>query len=123
MSSFGRTDGELHMQDQNDITSINISLNELHAKIALGDLLIKLENTRGFKKLISTDYFETKAQGLVSMIGLPTSDAQKEILMNSMHGISSLQSYLRSIRADATAARASLAGHEAELELAMNEEV
>ena len=96
--------------------TIEVTLDGLKDKIATGALLEQLERSPAFKKLITVGYFESKAAGLVSMIGLPQSDAQAQMIHNGMIGISALQAHLRAIKTEASRAAESLAEYELALE-------
>lgn len=98
-----------------EIQQIEVSVEELKAKIKLADDLDKLHRNPAFKNIFTKEYFEKKAQNLVSMTALPQNEMQKELVHNSMIGISSLQNYFRSIYKDGEAAKEELREHELEL--------
>lgn len=100
----------------NEPRTIEVTMDNLKDKIAAGELLKQLERSPAFKKLILKGYFEEKAQGLVSMMGMPQDDRQRELIHNSMVGISVLQGHLRAIANEAKAAQASLEEYEQALE-------
>ena len=109
------------MTDQDQIKNIEVSIEQLNAKIKAGEDLDKLHRKADFKSLITVGYFQTKAQEAVAMKAIPQTDMQKELLDNVMIGISALQSHFRAIYADADAAKEALASYRAEHAAAIQE--
>ena len=109
------------MTNQDQVQNIEVSIDQLQAKIKAGDDLDKLHRSPAFKAIILTGYFQTKAQQSVAMKAIPQSDIQKELLNNAMIGISALQCHFRAIYQDAEAAKQSLADYQSEHATAIQE--
>jgi hypothetical protein len=103
------------MQDQVPET-LEVSLEQVKAKIELAELLDQLHRSPAFKKIIKKGYFEDRAKHLVSLTALPQDERQKAIVANGMIGISALQQYFHSIYREGEAAANSVAEHEAYIE-------
>jgi hypothetical protein len=104
------------MQEQ--IQSLEVSLEDVKDKIALAEALDQLHRSPAFKKIILKGYFEDKAQNLVQMTALPQNEQQEKLIHNGMVGISALQQHFRAIYREGEQAQLDLE----EYELALTEE-
>jgi uncharacterized Zn finger protein len=102
------------MQDQPQ--TLEVSLEQVKEKIAMGELLDQLHRSPAFKRIIEKGYFKEKAQNLVSMTALPQNDQQKQLVQNGMIGISALKQHFHAIYNEAQQAATELEAYEAELE-------
>ena len=109
------------MEAPTEVQQIEVSIEELQAKIALAEALDILHRSTAFKKVFVKEYFEKKAKNLVSMYALPQNEMQKELVQNGMIGISSLQSFFRSIYKDGDEASQALAEYQQEHAVAIAE--
>ena len=98
---------------QNEPQTLEVSLEEVKEKIALGDALDTLHRSPAFKKVILGKLFDARSKELVSMAALPMSEQQETIMKNGMITISGLQRFFNSIYIDAAQARQDLGEYEA----------
>lgn len=103
------------MQNQQPVQELKVSLEELKDKIALADALDALHRSPNFKKVILSEYIENKPKQLVKLMALPQNDMQKELVKNSMVGISAIQQFFSAIYRDGDQAESDLAEYEAAL--------
>lgn len=102
---------------QTTIQEIEVTVTELKEKVALADALDQLHRSPAFKKVILNGYFKDKAQDLVKLVALPQSEQQKDLIQNSMMGISALQNHFRAVYADGDRAKQDLAEFEGNAEV------
>lgn len=100
---------------QNQTKQIEVTIDELKEKIALADALDSLHRSPAFKKLILKEYIQNKPVQLVKLTAMPQNEMQKELVHNSMVGISAIQQFFGSVYQDGKAAKESLAEYEAAL--------
>lgn len=102
------------MQDQTN--SIEVTVEELKAKIALRDRLIRLEKNADFKALILNGYFKDKPVQLSKVAAQVTLNEQSQkVWQNAQIGISALQGHLYGIHQEGENAKYALDEHNAEL--------
>ena len=95
------------------VKTLEVTREEVKAKIELRDALDQLHRSPAFKKVILNRYITERPQELVKLMALPQNDQQKELVHNSMVGISSLQAFFLSIYRDGDQAEADLAEYDA----------
>lgn len=103
------------MKNQNEMQVIETTIDQVKEKIALGEALDVLHRSTAFKKLILNGYFKEKSIQLVKLTSLPSNEQQKELIKNSMVGISALQQYFHAVFQDASQAASDLEQYETAL--------
>lgn len=101
---------------QTEVKQIEISIEELKAKIAMADALDTLHKSSAFKKVMVKGYFEERAIELARSASQVCLDERSEkVHKNALISISGVQAYFHAIYMEASEARAALADYEEEL--------
>jgi hypothetical protein len=100
---------------QHDLETIELSIEDAKAQIAMKDALEKLTRNRDFKKLILDEYFEKNAIRLVMLKSSPVAQGSAEVhdgVLREMDAIGSLRQYFAGVMRNGTIAEKSLRDYE-----------
>lgn len=98
---------------QQSVQTLEVTREEVKAKIELMEALDQLHRSPAFKKVILGKYLKDRPQELVKLMALPQNDQQKELVHNSMVGISALQAFFLSVYRDGEQAKEDLKEYDA----------
>lgn len=99
------------MQREQQLETIEISLDYAKSQVALGEAVERLMRNRDFKKVILDEYFEKNAIRLVMLKGNPNADepSVQAGILKQMDGIGGLREFLAQLRRAADMAEKSIA--------------
>ncbi len=101
---------------QSEVNEIQISVDDLKAKIALAESLDTLHKSTAFKKIMVKGFFEDRAIELARMTSQASMSESSELVhKNALLAISGVQAYFHAIYVEAEQAKDALEEYEAEL--------
>lgn len=101
---------------QSEVKQIEISIEDLKAKIALADALDTLHKSTAFKKVMVKGYFEDRAIELARSASQVCINENSAIIhKNALIAISGVQAYFHAIYVEAAEAKEALSVYEEEL--------
>ena len=101
---------------QSEVKEIEISIEDLKAKIAMADALDTLHKSTAFKKVMVKGYFEDRAIELARSASQVTlNENSAKVHHNALISISGVQAYFHAIYVEGAEARGVLEQYEAEL--------
>ena len=111
------------MNDE-DLISVETSIEQATAAIELGECLKRLYNNKDFQQVIGKEFFVTESIYLVEELGKTATlqePVRKEQIINNMHAISGLKRYFSKIKNAAEQARMDLGDAEIARDILLKE--
>lgn len=112
------------MSNESVIEEIELNMKEAEKLIELGDMLVKLESNRAFKKVIMEGYLEKEAVRMTHLKAHPNmqSEEQRALLERGLDGIAQLVNYFNTVQYRAKLAADAIKADSEELDRIRNED-